>query len=174
MLVNSLSTLKNYVLILCIGTLLLFGCINPTTLDKETQTKAVRISQRLNDSCLQVFRKWNFFIRGDLKAWIRLDNHGDQLYMCKFLKSEDTVKLWLGGELFEKDFPHNINTDSNKYSEIILFKVGSTIKKIVAIDTVGHNDVHITNISLKTIFKTNDPFKFLGGLTTTTDSLGII
>jgi hypothetical protein len=72
-------------------TLLIFvsACSNSRLSDEEIENKAIAITEKLNKENIDIFRKWNFGLRGQAEIWTKTVEDST-LYSCMYFQSTDT------------------------------------------------------------------------------------
>jgi len=150
------------------------GCSGPQFSDKNIEARAINITQMLDTNAINVFTEWSYGTRGQAEIWSKL-SFDSSLYTCLYSKNLDTKELFIGQlENFKKDFPYDFLIDTSKYFRAIFSKINDTTIRIITIDNQGQDHILSESIPLKSVFRSNDPFKHFKSLSDFKDSLGII
>ena len=150
-----------------------FSCINSGLSDKEIEDKAISITEKLNNSDIDIFRKWNFGLRGQGEIWTK-KNNDSILYSCIYIKSIDTSTLMIFNDfIYSKEFYCSMEIDTARFWRFIMKKSDNGIVKTIGIDHHGRDHIISNNLKADSIFLTNNPFSKLDSLSTLKDSLGI-
>jgi hypothetical protein len=150
-----------------------FACSeDPQILDKNIEAKAINVAQQLDSNSISVFREWGFGTRGQVEIWNK-QAWDSSLYNCLYFDT-DTIRILVGQlEGFKKDFPYDFVIDTSIYHGTNFFKINDTTIRITAYDSNGQNHILSKGISLKTLFKANDPFEHFKSLSDFKDRLVI-
>jgi hypothetical protein len=148
------------------------ACSDTQFSDKEIEIKAINITQRLDSNSINIFREWGFGTRGQFEIWTK-QTWDSSLYSCMYFKV-DTIRLSIGGlEGFKNEFPYDFIIDTSLYHRADFLKINDTTIRISAVDNHGQDHILSQGVSLKVLFKTNDPFQHFKSLSDLKDSLGI-
>ena len=166
------TNMRHYTYILTIVILTtIYACSNSQFSDKRVEVKVINIIQRVDSNTINIFKEWHFGTRGQMEIWTK--QVWDSSYYCFYFKT-DTIKLTvLELENFKKDFPYDFDIDTSKYHRATFLKINDTTICIRADGYYVHDYILSKSISLKKIFRTNDPFKYFKSLSDLKDSLGI-
>ncbi len=132
----------------------------------------MNITQRLDSNSINIFREWGYGTRGQAEIWEKL-SWDSSLYSCLY-SDTDTIRLSVGRlEGFKKDFPYDFFIDTLIYYRADFLKMNDTTIRISTVDNNGRDHILSQGVSLKSLFKTNDPFQHFKSLSVLKDSLGI-
>ena len=165
--------MKHYTTILTIIILTtFFACSDSQFSDKNIEVKAMDITQRLDSNSINIFREWGYGTRGQAEIWTK-QTWDSSLYSCLYFDT-DTIRLSVGRlEGFKKDFPYDFVIDTSIYYRADFLKINDSTIRITAVDNHGQDHILSQSISLKQLFKANDPFEHFKSLSELKDSLGI-
>jgi hypothetical protein len=156
-------------------TLLIFvsACSNSRLSDEEIENKAIAITEKLNKENIDIFRKWNFGLRGQAEIWTKTVEDST-LYSCMYFQSTDTVSIVaFNNFIYSQDFPLKIELDTSKYWRFEFKKSLDHKIEIVGIDHNGKDIVIKSNQTESEIFENKSPFVKMDSLSTLKDELGV-
>ena len=151
----------------------LSSCLDNRTSPKTIEQKAIRITNRLNSSSINIFRQWNYTPRGKAEIWSRKSSDSI-LYNCIYIKFPDTTDLRVSQlSPFLKEFPLKIMIDTFKYWQVDFLKSVDNNVKIVGIDHSGKNHTLKQRVAITKLFEISNPFEKLSKLSKLKDSLEV-
>ncbi len=149
-----------------------FACSDSQFLDKNIEVTSMNITQRLDSNSLNTFREWDYATRGQAEIWTKR-TWDSSLYSCLYF-DKDTIRLSVRRlEGFKKDFPYEFVIDTSIYYRADFLKISDSTIRITTFDNHGQEHILSRQISLRQLFKTNDPFQYFKSLSDLKDSLGI-
>lgn len=150
-----------------------FACNNTRLSDEEIENKAIAITKKLNEENIDIFRKWNFGLRGQAEIWTKTVKDST-LYSCMYFKSTDTVSIVaFNSFIYSQDFPIKIELDTSMYWRFEFKKSLDQKIEIVGIDHNGNDIVIKSNLTENGIFENKSPFEKMDSLSTLKDELGV-
>jgi len=149
------------------------ACNNSKLSDKEIENKAMAITEKLNAENIDIFRKWNFGLRGQAEVWTKTVKDST-LYSCMYFKSTDTLSILASSNfIYSQDFPLRIELDTSKYWRFKFKKSLDQKIKIIGIDHNGNDIVIRSNQTESGIFENKSPFDKMDSLSKLKDELDV-
>lgn len=148
--------------ILLISGLSIISCFDSSYSDRNIESRAQAIVDRLDNDSINIFKEWNYTQRGKLNYWSKIVS-GEQLYSCTYSKETDTTKLIIFKlQAFLKDFPWNYKLDTLKYNQVELSQFDNSIHVKATMDGYGAtlDDILIFN----GLFISKNPFNHFSKL----------
>lgn len=149
-------------------------CNSPAATDNAAQKAALNLANNIDDSSLNLLKKFCFGKRGDLEFWQRV-SADSFLYSFSYKLLGDTTELTVYSPYnFKRDFTTNFQFDTSKYYEFRFLKLKDTIVKIVSVTNQAQEVTSDTLISSKLLFSNSNPFETLSNLTSIKDKYSLI
>jgi hypothetical protein len=149
------------------------ACNNSRLSDKEIENKAIAITEKLNEENIDIFRKWNFGLRGKAEIWTKTAKDST-LYSCMYFKSTDTISIVaFNNFIYSQDFPLKIELDTSKYWRFEFKKSLDQKIEIIGIDHNGNDIVIKSNQTESGIFENKSPFVKMDSLSKLKDELDV-
>lgn len=173
---DKMKVQKFYKLILIL-VVLTIACDNPKIIpkltDKEIEDKSLAITNILDESNIDIFRKWNFRLRGGAEIWTNNINDSTS-YRYLFSKSTDTIAIVaFKNSINSNNFPLSIKLDTSKYWQFVFKKSLDQKIKIFGYDDNGQEDIIQSNLAESELFENKSPFAIIDSLSELKDKLGV-
>lgn len=171
-----LQALRHILLIIAtiLGVAFFTKCNSPVTTDNAVQKTALNLANNIDESSLNLLKKYCFGKRGDLEFWQRV-SADSFLYSISYKLLGDTIELTVYSPYnFKRDFTTNFQFDTSKYYEFRFLKLKDTIVKIVSVTNQAQEITKDTIISSKRLFPDLNPFETLSNLTNIKNKYSLI
>ncbi len=148
-------------------------CSDPEFSDKNIQIQAEKITNLLDSNSIEIFKKWNYGVRGDYEIWTKLLSDSSK-YTCFYQTKKDTSYLSIYQPYnFTQDFPCSFSFDTSKFWQFNFDLYQDKIFRITFVDNHGQDHIKDTLIPVQIFFTNNNPFDTLKNLSKLKDNLSV-
>ncbi len=153
--------------------IIFLACNNSQLSDKEVEERAFAITAKLNESNINIFREWNFGLRGQAEIWTKT-KEDSTLFSCMYFKSIDSTSIIISKNfLYSNEFQLNTELDTSKYWRFEFIKTIDNKTKIIGVDNNGQDSIFEINQTVNSLFKNMSPFAKIDSLSKFKDELKV-
>ncbi len=154
--------------------LILSACNDSKFSEQEIEIKAEKITEKLNEKNIGIFRNWGFEYRGKGEIWHKSKVNGTDFRAYYFNEKDSISFMVFSRDLKSTDYPCLIEIDTSKYQSNFWFTKSANEKIIIRATEKDGTDVLIgENYTDEEVFGKNNPFIDLHKLSTLKDELEV-
>ena len=159
-------------LLLLAISVLVFACGGRIMSKEEAKQNALLITERLNESNIGIFRKWNFEYRGG-EIWNKKVDDSI-VYSCYYRKSNDTLSLLVQSRFItSNEFPCLIEIDTSFYRSYEFKQSIDGRIAVIATSKDWQDTLLMQNQKIENIFEHNNPISKIDSLSLAKDVLKV-
>lgn len=157
-----------------LGLTFFIKCNSTAATDKAAQEAALKLANNIDDSSINLLKKFSFGKRGNLEFWQRV-SADSSLYSLSYKLLGDTAELTVYNPYnFKREFTTNFQFDTARFYEFRFLKLKDSIVKIISVSNQAQEIMCDTSVYSKLLFPDLNPFETLSYLTNIKDKYSII